>query len=171
MIKVEKIMEGVDRKNPPALTLAKRPGTISSAALRRVVDENLSGIPDEKRQVVLGLLYLWHDHGKEAHEATEKYEGTSDSDYLHSLFHRREGDYSNSEYWLNEAGEHPMYGILGPKTEALLSADEKLKAKVLPQGRWDAKGFVRAVKAQPDSALLRAVQAEEFIAYLEWLTG
>ncbi len=162
-------MELIERKNPPELILKRRDGTLSLQVLQKAVQTNLGEIPDEKRQTALGLLYLWHDHGSEAHASTDKYEGTPDSDYLHSLFHRREGDYSNSEYWLRETGEHPLFKVLGPRMKSLLAGEEKLSRKIIPEGKWDAKGFVRAVKEQPDSQLLREVQAEEFLCYLEWL--
>ena len=169
MTKMDKITELMERKNPPLLTLKKRSGTVAIPALHEAVDAELSGIPDEKRQVILGLLFLWHDLGDAAHTATEKYEGQPDSDLLHSFFHRREGDYGNSEYWLRETGHHPLFDVLHTKVNPLLENEEALRRKILPNGKWDAKGFVRAIKEQPDSPLLRQVQAEEFLCYCDLL--
>lgn len=159
-----------DEKNPPELTLKKRDYTVPVSELQRFVSQ-IPGISDEQRAAISGLLFLWHDHWKEAHAATDDYEGTPDSDLLHAMVHRREGDYGNSEYWLRSAGKHTLFEILGSRMEPLLSGDENLRRKILPGGKWDAKGFVRAVKEQPSHPLLREIQAEEFRCFYEYLVG
>ena len=168
MLKSNKSPDVFDGKNTPELTLKKRSSTIPISELKQIV-AGMSGLSDEKRATISGLLFLWHDHWTEAHKATDDYEGTPNSDLLHAMVHRREGDYGNSEYWLRSAGKHPLFEVLGSRIAPLLSNDENLRKKILPGGKWDAKGFVRAVKEQPDSPLLREVQAEEFLCYLEWL--
>ncbi|MBX3422296.1 MAG: hypothetical protein KF752_12145 [Pirellulaceae bacterium] len=32
--------------------------------------------------------------------------------YWHAIMHRREGDYSNSKYWIRQAGRHPVFSQL-----------------------------------------------------------
>ena len=170
MLKFNEMSGCFDGKNPPELTLKKRSRTKSISDLQKAVS-GMSGLSDERRMAVLGLLFLWHDHWTEAHKATDDYEGTPDSDLLHAMVHRREGDYGNSEYWLRSAGKHPLFGILGPRVASLLSEDENLREKIIPGGKWDAKGFVRAVKDQSDHPLLREVQAEEFRCFYEYLVN
>ena len=170
MLKSSNIPEHFDAENTPALTLKKRSDTKSVSDLQKAVS-GMTGFSDERRMVILGLLFLWHDHWTEAHKVTDDYEGTPDSDLLHAMVHRREGDYGNSEYWLRSAGNHPLFEILGSRVEPLLLDDENLRRKILPNGKWDAKGFVRAIKEQPNHSLLKEIQAEEFRCFYEYLVG
>ncbi len=165
-----KMPDFFDEKNPPELTLKKRDHTVPISELKQFVSQ-IPGLSDEKRAAISGLLFLWQDHWKEAHAATDDYEGTPDSDLLHAMVHRREGDYGNAEYWLRSAGKHALFEILGPRIQPLLSDNENLKRKILPGGKWDAKGFVRAVKDQPTNPLLQEIQAEEFRCFYEYLVG
>ena len=98
MLKTDKMLELLERKNPPALTLKRRNGILSVEKLRKTAMAMFAGIPELKRSAVLGLLFLWHDHWPEAHAAAHEHEGDSNSDLLHALVHRREGDYGNSDY-------------------------------------------------------------------------
>ncbi len=168
MSKMNKNAEYMDRKNPPALTLKPRKETLSTRELNAIV-ESLK-IPERSRTVISGLLFLWHDHWKEAHAAAHEHEGDADYDLLHALVHRREGDYWNSEYWLREVGKHPLFDMLGDRIVPLLSGEEDLLQKIVPGGRWNAKGFVAAIKAQPDLPILREIQAEEYLCFYGLLT-
>ena len=163
--------ELLDVKNPPALIRGRRDGALSIAEIRRYAEDSFSKLPDVKRQTAYGVLLLWHDHWKEAHESTDDFEGHPDSDLLHAMVHRREGDYGNSEYWLRETGHHPLFDILGSKVTPLLAGDETLHQKIIPSGKWNARGFVAAVKANPGDPVLREIQAVEFMAYFTWLTS
>src|ERR1700734_926652 len=93
----------MDRKSSPALTIKRRTGTLSIPELQTIVES--LGVSKSKYTVILGLLFLWHDHWSEAHAAAHEGEGTPDYDLLHALVHRREGDYGNSKYWLREVGK------------------------------------------------------------------
>ena len=170
MIKTNKLSELLDANNPPFLTLARRKGTLPVRELRQTGDALLAAIPEAKRNTALGLLLLWHDHGEEAHAVAQEREGRPDFDLLHALFHRREGDYSNSIYWLDGAGKHPVFDLLGSRVKPVLAGEDSLRRKIIPGGTWNPGGFVAAVKSQPDHPVLRIVQAEEFLCFYAWLT-
>ena len=160
--------------NPPRLTLKKRPRTLSVAAILRDVGSEAGGNlgPSEaRRKAAHGLLLLWHDHWPEAHAIAQAHEGESDFDLLHALGHRREGDYANAIYWLNEAGNHPVYWRSGSRLGPMFAEDALLCRKLLPGDHWNPRGFVKAVEESPDHPLLRRVQAEEFLAFFEYLLG
>jgi len=55
-----------------------------------------------------GVLHLLNDDLDSAHRIAQEAE-TPDGNYLHALVHRREGDFSNSRYWLRTLREHPAW--------------------------------------------------------------
>ena len=162
-----------DRSNPPRLDDAPRKGTLSEReALALAIP--ISGKRNEARlDVARGLLLLWHDHWDAAHKVAQRDEGEPDHDHLHAIAHRRESDFGNAGYWVRGAGEHASYPLIASRIAPLL-ANHPLREKLLPDGEWDPLAFVKVVdkgRGGSDEALLRAIQAEEIIAYYEWLTG
>lgn len=52
-----------------------------------------------------------------SHTVSQGIEGTTGS-YWHGIMHRREGDFSNSHYWFNKVGGHPVIDeVEGPHGE------------------------------------------------------
>jgi hypothetical protein len=161
-------MTTFDRSNPPRLDDASRPGTLSEKEVL-ALPVTASGA---RAEVARGLLLLWHDHWDAAHKVAQRDEGEPDHDHLHAMAHRREGDFGNAGYWVRGAGEHPSFALISSRLDALL-AKHPLREKLLPGGEWEPLAFLKVVdkgRKGPDEALLRAVQAEEIIAYYEWLT-
>lgn len=159
-----------DRGNTPRLDRAARAGTLSASDIREVFHD--------KHAVAVGLALLWHDHWDAAHVIAQSDEGASDHDLLHAIAHRREGDFSNAGYWFRGAGTHPCFDLIAARVKPLLTGNPALLAKLLPNGTWNPQAFLksveRAVKKSGDADdgnLLRALQAEEMIAYHDWLTG
>jgi len=104
-----------DRRNPPALTLGKRPGVLPVRSIWRRIEEAWIGLPADRREAALGLALLWHDHWDEAHAIAQAHETRRDFDFLHALGHRREGDYDNAAYWLARVRNHPILPALGAR--------------------------------------------------------
>jgi hypothetical protein len=159
-----------DRGNPPRLDLGERPGTLSLQAIRALERQYPERFADARGRVALGLIYLWHDHWEEAHHVAQADEGEAHHDLLHAILHRRERDFSNSGYWFRGAGRNAAFELLAERSaKPLLESD--LRASVLPEGRWDSAGFLAAVRrgAPGHETLLRALQAEEIIAFFETL--
>lgn len=152
----------VDPRNAPRLDRAPRPGTLPGSRIRELSRD--AGL------VAAGLLLLWHDHWNAAHEVAQSREGDPDHDLLHALAHRREGDYGNAAHWFRGAGNHPCFDLIPARLEPLLARDPPLFKALLPDHKWDARAFLEAVRKGRNSELLRAVQAEEYLAFFQWLS-
>lgn len=158
-----------DRSKPPRLDDSIRPDVLSE---REVLALPLA-VTGARAEVARGLLLLWHDHWDAAHRVAQRDEGDPDHDHLHAIAHRREGDFGNAGYWVRGAGEHASYALIAARVAPLL-AKHPLREKLLPGDEWEPLAFLKAVdkgRKGPDEALLRAIQAEEMIAYYEWLAG
>ena len=156
-----------DPRDPPRLDRAVRDGRPAPAAIR----DAFPRAPD----VLRGLALLWHDHWNEAHEIAQSDEGERDHDLLHYFVHRREGDFGNAGYWLRDVEGHPCFARLAQRTEELIATDPR-RRELIAGGSWSARGFLEAVRREAKTggtdggdALLRRLQAEEFIAFAEWL--
>ena len=162
--------EAVFTARPPSLRLNARPDTLTQAAVRALALAHALPlpIPDAARrnQVLAGLALLWHDHWDECHKIAQADEGDPGHDLLHALFHRREGDFGNAEYWFRRAGKHPSYPILAERLPAL-ALPPALQAAILPGGRWSTQAFnaevrLRARETSPAAETLEMIQAEEY---------
>ena len=76
--------------------------TVHDPSLTPAIDD--SGLPD----LVKAGLHLMNDDLDRAHVLSQAHEGNATADYWHAIVHRREGDYSNSKYWLARVGDHPV---------------------------------------------------------------
>lgn len=160
----------LDITNPPRLDRAPRAGTLR----RREIAAQFSGDRGTPRnQVARGLLFLWHDHWEAAHEIAQSDEGEPDHDFLHALVHRREGDFGNAGYWLRSAGNHACFPGIARRMDAALPKGHPLRKALLVNGTWKPAGLLDAIRraqGEPETDLLRTLQAEEMIGYWEWLT-
>ena len=116
----------------------------------------------------LAALWLLHGFGETCHRMVQRLP-TPTGNYWHGIYHRREGDFSNSKYWFRRTGAHP---ILAPLREAV----RDLGLKDVTGGRaselagltqWDPERFVDACAAAreqggQDEANCRLIQK------LEW---
>lgn len=87
----------------------------------RVIDHDMASC-------CLAGVWLLHDFLDESHTVSQSIETRSGS-FWHAIMHRREGDFSNSKYWLRRVGQHPVLELI----------DEQATAR---GGRWDAFTFV-----------------------------
>src|SRR5689334_20524779 len=60
----------------------------------------------EMRQACRAGLLLLNDDLEASHHLAQQIE-TMTGSFWHAIMHRREGDFSNSQYWLQQAGSHP----------------------------------------------------------------
>jgi hypothetical protein len=70
-------------------------------------------------QLVKAALYLKHGYLEDCHKLAQSV-ATPTGSYWHGIMHRHEGDISNSRYWYNRVGRHPVLELIGgyPQDEA-----------------------------------------------------
>lgn len=105
--------------------------------------------PDDARAMLSGL-WLWHDWLDESHTLAQSIH-TATGSLWHAIMHRREGDFSNSKYWLARCEGHPVFASLLQHARPLIDpmpADMMLFR--LASSRWDPNVFVDLVEAVHD---------------------
>lgn len=103
----------------------------------------LAGKPE-----LASALWLYVDDLDRSHTISQSIEDATGS-YWHGIMHRREGDFSNSHYWMRRAVSHPLR-----QSRPDLDADALI----------DAVAAVRGA----DAPELVARQREEWKALFEW---
>ncbi len=84
--------------------------------LDRVTPEELLA-PDavvsrDDARLVQAALYLKHGYLDACHKIAQQI-ATPTGSYWHGILHRREGDISNSHYWYDRVGHHPVLEAIG----------------------------------------------------------
>src|ERR1051326_5982829 len=91
---------------------------------------------DEAAAMLAGL-WLWHDWLDESHRIVQGIE-TETGSFWHAIMHRREGDFSNSKYWLARCASHPALATIAAQAGAVAHAmpADKAVLRVVIKG-WD----------------------------------
>lgn len=92
----------------------------------------------------LAGLYLYFSCADEAHEVAQSIE-TADGSYWHAIVHRQEPDASNSRYWFQRVGKHPVFVPL---------LEQARKIGWAPSNSWDPSAFIdfcEAASREPGS--------------------
>ncbi len=156
-----------DMHSTPDLRQSQRSNGLPLNKIRSQI-ANLSIKDDAARMSALSaLIHLWHDYWNEAHEITQRNEGHPDCDLVHALVHRREGDLSNTQYWLSQIGTHPAYAGIAKNLADKKTVPEKAN-DFIQNGIWNALAFAREVVAHPRDSQLKQIQAHEFLALAQW---
>lgn len=116
-----------------------------------------------------GLLMFNDDIGR-AHDIFQVVD-TPTSSFWHGIMHRREGDFSNANYWWNRAGEHPVFDELHDmilhRVPEFGFLDELRNAST-----WIPRAFnewcERSAQTGESDDALREVQRLEMKLLLEW---
>jgi hypothetical protein len=101
----------------------------------------------EYGRAMLAGLWLWHDFLHESHELSQKIDAPTGA-YWHAIMHRREGDFSNSKYWLARCENHPIYPTLAIRADDVIRPHpaDKSVFRITSQG-WNPGAFVDLVEA------------------------
>jgi hypothetical protein len=105
---------------------------------------------DDARAMLAGL-WLYHDWLDASHEISQGLHSETGS-FWHAIMHRREGDFSNSQYWYARCRRHPVLTAMAPAASAVLNplpADKSLLRLV--NTAWDPDAFVDLVEAVHDN--------------------
>jgi hypothetical protein len=134
----------------------------------RIVDREMAAC-------CLSGLWLLHDFLDDAHAICQNIDTASGS-LWHAIMHRREGDFSNSKYWLRRAGPHDVFGLLGRRAGELAAARgaSSAIATLTTGGQWEPFAFVDLVEAvergrRPDAReLCLDIQQEKWELFFDW---
>ncbi len=106
-----------------------------------LVQEILSHPSLANRPELAAALWLYVDDLDRSHTVSQSLDDATGA-YWHGIMHRREGDFSNSHYWMRRAASHPL----------LHSNPELAPDALIDQ--------VAAAKGQDDPALVEKQRAE-----------
>jgi hypothetical protein len=108
---------------------------------------------DDDASAVLSGLWLWHDWLDESHRLSQNLHSSSGS-FWHAIMHRREGDFSNSQYWYARCANHPILRPLAVQAGDVINPfpADKSVLKLAHSGVWNADAFVDLVEAVHDKS-------------------
>lgn len=163
----------------PELGPGPRSGILSHEELTTSLDSLLhdSKLPSVSRDLIRGLILLWHDRLDAAHEIAQGV-GSADGSFLHGIVHRREPDFGNATYWFRRVGGHPCFPSIAEKVAMFLASKNApaLKTQLIPDGEWDPFAFIELCEraggrpaTDAQTQLLREIQGIESEALLEYL--
>ena len=154
-----------------------RKGIIEQTALNNELDSlfGSTNLTVVSKELIRGLILLWHDHFDAAHEISQAIEN-ADGSFVHGILHRREPDYGNAAYWFRRVGTHASFAGLAKRVADLpaLKDEAALKTELMPRGYWDPFAYIhlceKAAGKLPSDArviLLREIQGVETEVLLE----
>lgn len=136
-------------------------------------NEAAESLQREMRLACRAGLLLMNDDLKASHDYSQQIESSTGS-FWHAIMHRREGDFSNANYWWRKTGNHPVFPQIYAAATCSMQGDEDENTKkilmVLERaGTWQPMEFVAACeRIAPRDSPLCAVQFAEMCALLNW---
>jgi hypothetical protein len=157
----------------PRPALAPQPWQTASATLRAIIR---SALPEMSSAEVIALESGWlqlADDLDGSHQRSQSIEGQGrhqSGDYWHAIMHRREPDYSNSQYWFHQFGRHDIFPTLAEEVPRVAdtvrsSIFDAWITRLTPNGLWDPLVFVaccREAATSPDISFPRAVEELQY---------
>lgn len=162
MLISEKRLNPLDGGTPNAAVKGKLDALSADAAFagQPIADRDMA-------QACISGVWLYHNYLDISHTISQDILTTTGS-FWHGMMHRREPDYSNSKYWFNKVGSHPVYEDLRKEAARIAGAATGAPAFLTAQKAWDAAAFVdvcaeaQASGKGPLEALCREIQQREW---------
>ena len=165
-------VEGLLRGAAPPPLDRGRPSADVRSQLEPLVPETLC--PERSladRQMAAACcagLWLYHNFLDESHTISQSID-TPTGNFWHGVVHRREGDYSNSKYWFNRVGDHPVFAALS-RAAKLLAFDSEPEPEghfLSRQSAWDPFAWIDLCAAvvhgaSAEESLCRKIQQREW---------
>ncbi len=97
---------------------------------KEMIEEALRNPALKDRPELAAGLWLYVDDLERSHAISQGIDSATGS-FWHGIMHRREGDFSNSRYWMRRAAGHPLLEVLQP--DALVDAVALSNGRNLPE--------------------------------------
>ena len=85
----------------PSLGSERRDDSLDLAKCEGLIENAIEFSGTELQALIRSALLLWHDHLEASHEISQCL-NSKDGSFLHALMHRRESDFPNAKYWINQ---------------------------------------------------------------------
>ena len=139
----------------PSLGPEKREDSLDLTKCEGLIENALKFSSTEQQALIRSALLLWHDHLEASHEISQCL-NSKDGNFLHALMHRREPDFLNTKYWLNQTGQYKAYSEIAKRSKILLKEDSLPK---LFTGEWNPYAMVDSVEhAKPNTQTYKTLQ-------------
>ena len=163
---------------PPELGPGPRAGVLTEDVLNGTLEplwEN-ARVPAASRELIRGLVLLWHDRLEPAHVIAQGI-GSAEGSFLHGIIHRREPDYGNAKYWFHRVGRHACFPAIVRRASQVLERknESSIGSRLISGDEWEPFAFIdmceevngrTGKKALAET--LREIQAIEFEVLLEY---
>ena len=139
----------------PLLGPERREDSLDLTKCEDLIENALEFSGTEQRDLIRSALLLWHDHLEASHEILQCL-NSKDGCFLHALMHRREPDFPNAKYWLNQTGQHKAYSEIAKRSKILL---EEESLPNLFTHEWNPYAMVDNVEhAKPNKQTYKTLQ-------------
>jgi hypothetical protein len=123
---------------------------------------------EDDAHALLAGLWLWHDWLDQSHHISQSLNSATGS-FWHAIMHRREGDFSNSQYWYARCQGHPVLQQLANQSGQILHSLPADKALLrVMSGGWNANAFVDLVQSVEGDHRNAKHAAAVSLQQLEW---
>ena len=124
---------------PPALPVPINPRRENNDICKLLMETDWVELLEVKTDLLVKAGALWlFGFLEESHRLVQQ-DCSREGKYWHALIHRSEGDFSNSLYWFNQVGEHPIFEVIRSKW-----ALERARSEI--NHEWSPEFFVTLCK-------------------------
>lgn len=171
-----------ERQPLPPLCPTNTHDSATSLRIENASDDELfdsvASTPEPKamRAACRAGLFLLNDDLENSHRISQTIE-TPTGSFWHAIMHRREGDFSNANYWWQRVGEHPAFADVYTQALSTLQSDDgdnsvRFLKELQRAGCWKPTHFVAqcetATVSGASTHALQKIQLAEITSLLNW---